>query len=212
MAQREEITAVLKQHPGLKRRFKSLCTALGLDMSTVIEQLIFTWVQEQEQKKVQEEQRKTIADLVRENFDQLVSSQVKSLEALINGSQPTESDLERLASLLGRNLRELREIAKRSSTTPMTTEPTPPNPPSLAQLIQVWDLKELAKVSRIKPARLKELANGDKPTEQELIFLGRHLRQPDGTLYQTEALMEVAERDFPQNNHQEEDKPITNGA
>jgi hypothetical protein len=49
---------------------------------------------------------------------------------------------------------------------------------------------------------LEELANGGRPTEQEIIYLGRHLRRPDGTLYQTEALMDIYDRDFP-NNHTE---------
>ncbi len=97
-----------------------------------------------------------------------------------------------------------------SVTASSQQKPVFQNPPSIAQLIQGWDLKQLAKVSRIKATRLEEIANGGRPTEQEIIYLGRHLRRPDGTLYQTEALMDIYDRDFP-NNHTE-GKPITNGA
>ncbi|HEY9297615.1 MAG TPA: hypothetical protein VIQ31_14855, partial [Phormidium sp.] len=84
---------------------------------------------------------------------------------------------------------------------PNTTAQNSSDPPvTLRGLVSQWNLADLAKKSRVAEARLEQIANGDKPTEQELIYLGRHLKRPDGTLYQTEALMEIYHRDFP-NNH-----------
>jgi hypothetical protein len=83
-------------------------------------------------------------------------------------------------------------------------------PPTIAQLVAGWDLRALADSSRLSIERLQSIAHGAYPTDRDLILLGRWLRKSDGELYQTVQLMEIRDRDFPNQIH-ENDKPITNG-
>ena len=133
---------------------------------------------------------------IRERLEQIADREKRSLASLCR-------------VLIEEALEARDHSANVSTTASAKQKPALQNSPSIAQLVQGWDLEQLAKVSRIKVIRLEELANGDKPTEQEIIYLGRHLCRPDGTLYQTEALMDICDRDFP-NNHTE-GKPIING-
>jgi hypothetical protein len=80
---------------------------------------------------------------------------------------------------------------------------------SIAQTISGWDLNELSKLTRIKMARLRQIGAGEPPTNEELIQLGRYLRRPDGSLYETEGLLKIRERDFPD---YVEDESMKNGA
>jgi hypothetical protein len=85
---------------------------------------------------------------------------------------------------------------------------------SLAQLVSACDLEELHKRSRIPILRLQLIGTGFPPTNEELIYLGRSLKKPDGTSYQSRKLFEIRARDFP--NYQDtfengNGEPLTNG-
>ena len=61
----------------------------------------------------------------------------------------------------------------------------------MAQLISSWNFEELAKEARLPIERIQAMARGERPTDDDLIALGRVLEQD------TAQLLEIRQRDFP---------------
>lgn len=66
------------------------------------------------------------------------------------------------------------------------------NEPSIADLIRHWDLRKLAEEALMPIEDLEKIVNGERPTDDDLICLGRVL-----TGFDTVALLQIRKRDFP---------------
>lgn len=62
--------------------------------------------------------------------------------------------------------------------------------PTMADLVKAWKFEELAKEARLPIERIEALASGERPTDDDLIALGRVLEQD------TAILLEIRQRDF----------------
>jgi hypothetical protein len=90
----------------LKKRFKAVCLQKDTNMTDVIVELVRGWVEANEEPKianVKAEPPKTIAELVQQNFYQLLTDdkiQVDNLKAIASGSKPSAGDLSKIAHTL----------------------------------------------------------------------------------------------------------------
>jgi len=64
--------------------------------------------------------------------------------------------------------------------------------PSIAHLVQKWDLRKLAEEALMPIEDLERVAKGERPTDDDLINLGRILEGFD-----TVELLKIRKRDFP---------------
>lgn len=62
--------------------------------------------------------------------------------------------------------------------------------PTMADLVKAWNKEELAKDARLPIERIEAIASGERPTDDDLIALGRVLEQD------TAILLEIRQRDF----------------
>ena len=62
--------------------------------------------------------------------------------------------------------------------------------PTMADLVKAWNKEELALEARLPIERIEAIASGERPTDDDLIALGRVLEQD------TAILLEIRQRDF----------------
>ena len=62
--------------------------------------------------------------------------------------------------------------------------------PTMAELVKAWDFEELADEARLPVERIEAIAKGERPTDDDLIALGRVLD------LDTAQLLEIRTRDF----------------
>lgn len=63
--------------------------------------------------------------------------------------------------------------------------------PTMAQLVSTWNFEQLALDARLPIERIQAIAHGERPTDDDLIALGRVLEQD------TSQLLAIRQRDFP---------------
>ena len=65
----------------------------------------------------------------------------------------------------------------------------------IAELIADWDLEELADLSEVTVENLQAIAQGKRPTNDDLIGLGTVLCKEDGQPWTTEELISIRDRE-----------------
>jgi hypothetical protein len=91
----------------LKRLFKATCAHQDTDMSAVLSQLLEQWC-------LRNNKTVTVAQLIAENRVAAQSANLSNIDAIASGAKPTESDLVKLAAVLGLSVRFLRTICDRT--------------------------------------------------------------------------------------------------
>jgi hypothetical protein len=107
----------------VRARFKSACALLGRDMSGVLSELIERWLEEVEpqlptsEPEVPKVQPKSIAELVQQNFYQLLTDgkiTPDHLKAIAAGEKPSNADLSQIAHTLNMREEDLLQMRDRS--------------------------------------------------------------------------------------------------